>query len=73
VKRIVMSGGVLELHEGGMLCMTASGPQVTATYQVDGRASTGSSPAHAEAATSRSTSQAATKDFGTLILAPPAA
>ena len=40
-KRIVTHGGVLVLHEAGMLCMTASGPQVTATYRVDGRASTG--------------------------------
>lgn len=40
-RRVVMHGGVLVLHEAGMTCMTASGPQVTATYQVDGRASTG--------------------------------
>jgi hypothetical protein len=39
--RIVMHGGVLELHESAMLCVTASGPQVNGTYRVDGRASTG--------------------------------
>jgi len=41
VKRIVMQGGLLELHESGVLCVTASGPQVTGTYRVDGQASTG--------------------------------
>ena len=40
-RRIVMQGGVLELHETAMLCMTASGPRVTGTYRVDGQASTG--------------------------------
>jgi hypothetical protein len=40
-RRIVMTGGVLALHEAGMTCITASGPQAHATYQVDGRASTG--------------------------------
>jgi hypothetical protein len=39
--RIVMHGGVLELHESAMLCVTASGPRVNGTYRVDGRASTG--------------------------------
>jgi len=39
--RIVLSGGMLAMHETAMLCMTASGPQVTATYRVDGQASTG--------------------------------
>ena len=39
--RFVMAGGVLELHETGALCVTASGPQVTGTYRVDGQASTG--------------------------------
>lgn len=39
--RIVMQGGVLELHEVAKLCMTASGPRVTGTYRVDGQASTG--------------------------------
>jgi hypothetical protein len=29
------------MHEAAMLCMTASGPQVTGTYRIDGRASTG--------------------------------
>jgi len=40
-RRIVMTGGVLALHEAGMTCITASGPQAHATYRVDGRASTG--------------------------------
>jgi len=40
-RRVIMHGGVLVLHEAGMTCMTASGPQARATYQVDGRASTG--------------------------------
>jgi hypothetical protein len=40
-RRIVMQGGVLELHEVGQLCMTASGPRITGTYRVDGQASTG--------------------------------
>jgi hypothetical protein len=39
--RIVTSGGLLELHETATLCVTASGPQVTGTYRVDGQASTG--------------------------------
>src|SRR5215831_12286944 len=39
--RIVMHGSVLELHEAAMNCVTASGPQVTGTYRVDGQASTG--------------------------------
>ena len=39
--RIAVHGGVLELHESAMNCVTASGPQVTGTYRVDGRASTG--------------------------------
>src|SRR6516164_3588602 len=39
--RIVVPSGVLELHESGMNCVTASGPRVTGTYHVDGRASTG--------------------------------
>jgi len=40
-RRIVLKGGVLLLHESGMTCMTASGLQASATYRVDGRASTG--------------------------------
>ena len=39
--RIVVHGGGLELHEAAMNCVTASGSQVTGTYHVDGRASTG--------------------------------
>ena len=39
--RIAVHGGVLELHEAAMNCVTASGPQVTGTYRVDGQASTG--------------------------------
>jgi len=40
-RRIVMKGGVLALHEAGMTCITASGPQARAAYRVDGQASTG--------------------------------
>jgi len=40
-RRIVLTGGVLELSSDGMNCVTASGAQVTGTYRVDGRASTG--------------------------------
>ena len=40
-RRIVLPGGVLATHEAGMTCVTASGPQATATYRVDGQASTG--------------------------------
>ncbi len=40
-RRIVMSGGMLILHEAGMTCMTSSGLQASATYHVDGQASTG--------------------------------
>lgn len=40
-RRIVLTGGVLALHEAAMLCPTAAGPQVTGTYRVDGQASTG--------------------------------
>ena len=39
--RIVTHGGVLELSSAAMNCVTASGPQVTGTYRVDGPASTG--------------------------------
>ena len=74
LRRIVMNGGVLVLHVSAMLCMTASGPQVTGTYQVDGQASTGifaeargTGDTTADVATGRATLS------GTLILAPPAA
>jgi hypothetical protein len=40
-RRIVMHGGALVLHEAGMTCVTASGLQASATYRVDGQASTG--------------------------------
>ena len=39
--RIVTHGDVLELSSAAMNCVTASGPQVTGTYRVDGQASTG--------------------------------
>jgi hypothetical protein len=39
--RIVTHGGMLELSSAAMNCVTASGPQVTGTYRVDGQASTG--------------------------------
>jgi hypothetical protein len=73
-RRIVMNGGVLVVHETGMLCVTASGPQVTGTYQVDGRASTGifaeargTGDATVDVATGRATLS------GTLVLIPPTA
>lgn len=40
-RRITLSKGVLVLYELSILCQTASGPQITGTYQVDGRSSTG--------------------------------
>ena len=40
-QRLVLPGGVLELSSHAMNCVTASGSQVTGTYQVDGQASTG--------------------------------
>ena len=73
-RRIVMHGGVLILHEAGMTCLTASGLQATATYQVDGRASTGifagargTGDVTVDVATHRETLS------GKLILAPSAA
>ena len=73
-RRIVMPGGVLILHEAGMTSMTASGLQATATYQVDGQASTGifagargTGDVTVDVATHQETLS------GKLILAPPAA
>ena len=73
-RRIVLHGGVLILHEAGMTCLTASGLQATATYQVDGRASTGifagargTGDVTVDVATHRETLS------GKLILAPAAA
>ncbi len=40
-RRVILTGGVLILHESGMTCMTGSGLQARATYQVDPLASTG--------------------------------
>jgi len=40
-RRIVASGGTLVLREGGIQCLTASGPVFNGTYVVDGAASTG--------------------------------
>lgn len=40
-RRIVASEGVLVLREGGVQCITASGPVFTGSYTVDGDASTG--------------------------------
>jgi hypothetical protein len=73
-KRIVVNGGVLVLHISAMLCMTASGPQVTGTYRVDGRASTGifaGARGTGHAAADVTTGQETLS--GTLILTPPAA
>jgi hypothetical protein len=40
-RRIVSSGGTLVLREGGIQCITASGPVFNGTYAVDVKASTG--------------------------------
>jgi len=40
-RRIVASAGMLVLREGGIQCITASGPVFNGTYVVDGDASTG--------------------------------
>jgi hypothetical protein len=40
-RRIVVDGGVLVLREAGIRCPTASGPDITGTYEVDGLSSTG--------------------------------
>jgi hypothetical protein len=40
-RRIVADGGVLVLREMGIRCPTASGPDITGTYEVDGLSSTG--------------------------------
>ncbi len=73
-RRMVMNSGVLVLHESGMTCITASGPQATATYRVDGQASTGifagargTGDVTVDVATSHETLS------GKLILVPPAA
>src|SRR6266542_257618 len=40
-RRIVVDGGVLVLREVGIRCPTASGPDITGTYEVDGLSSAG--------------------------------
>jgi hypothetical protein len=40
-RRIVLDGGVLVLRELAIRCPTASGPDITGTYEVDGLSSTG--------------------------------
>ena len=72
--RIAVHGGVLELSTTGMNCVTASGPQVTGTYRVDGQASTGIF-AGARGAGHFTVSAATGQDTlsGTLILAEPGA
>ncbi len=40
-RRIVVDGGVLVLREVGVRCPTASGPDITGSYEVDGLSSTG--------------------------------
>lgn len=72
-RRIVLTGGVLILHEAGMTCPTASGLQASATYRVDGQASTaifagarGSGDVTVDVATGQETLS------GTLILIPQA-
>jgi hypothetical protein len=72
--RIAVHGGVLELSTTGMNCVTASGPQVTGTYRVDGQASTGIF-AGARGVGHFTVSAATGQDTlsGTLILAEPGA
>jgi len=73
-RRIVMTGGVLALHEAGMTCLTASGPQANATYRVDGLASTGifaGAPGSGTVTVAVATGHEALS--GTLILAEPGA
>jgi hypothetical protein len=73
-RRIVMNGGLLILHEAGITCMTSSGPQASATYQVDGQASTGIFAG--ARGTGNVTVDVTTHQetlSGTLILTPPAA
>lgn len=73
-RRIVMSGGVLILHEAGMTCPTSSGLQASATYQVDGQASTGifaGARGTGDVSVDVTTHQETLA--GTLILIPPAA
>ena len=72
-RRIVLTGGVLILHEAGMTCPTSSGLQASATYRVDGQASTGifagargTGRVRVNVATHQETLS------GTLILIPPA-
>ena len=73
-RRIVTSSGVLILHEAGMTCMTSSGLRASATYRVDGQASTGIF-AGARGAGNVTVNVATHQETlsGTLILAPPAA
>ena len=40
-RRVALNGGVLVMHEIGMTCVTASGPQASGSYRIDGKASTG--------------------------------
>jgi hypothetical protein len=40
-RRIVVDAGVLVLREVSIRCATASGPDITGTYEVDGASSTG--------------------------------
>jgi hypothetical protein len=40
-RRISLAGGLLILHEAGETCQTDNGLEATATYSVDGQASTG--------------------------------
>ena len=73
-RRIVMTGGVLALHEAGMTCLTASGPQANATYRVDGLASTGIfAGAHGSGTVTVDVATGHEALSGTLILAEPGA
>ena len=73
-RRIVMTSGVLALHEAGMTCITASGPQAHATYRVDGQASTGIfAGAHGSGTVTVDVTTGHEALSGTLILAEPGA
>ena len=70
--RIAVHGGVLELSTTGMYCVTASGPQVTGTYRVDGQASTGTfAGAHGTGHVTVDVATGQDTLSGTLILAEP--
>ena len=71
-RRVVLKGGVLVMHEAGMTCVTASGPQANATYRIDGKASTGIfAGAHGTGHVTVNVTTHTETLSGTLILIPP--